>query len=136
MDTQIGTGPYTADIGDGMERFDTLADLQRAMRTRVSGIRSSSEWYRQMRSRHSAKVCDAAGKVVANVSYNGRLWRARGIAVPSAQVTRPLPDAAGRSASTGRSVSGRDIRAFRGRQVSRTVPALRRLWANSRADGA
>jgi hypothetical protein len=72
--TTIGTGPFKADIGDGIERFDTLADVQRAMRQRVSGIRSSSEWYRQMRSRHGAKVRDAAGKLVANVSYNGRMW--------------------------------------------------------------
>ncbi|MBL8804427.1 MAG: hypothetical protein JNN27_20695 [Planctomycetes bacterium] len=78
MDTQIGTGPYTADVGDGIEKFETLADIQRAMRQRVSGIRSSSEWYRQMRSRHGAKVRDAAGKVVANVSYNARLWRPSG----------------------------------------------------------
>ena len=56
----IGTGPYTADIGDGIETFETLADVQSAMRARVSGIRSSSEWYRQMRSRHGAKVRDAA----------------------------------------------------------------------------
>jgi hypothetical protein len=69
--TTIGTGPYTADIGDGIETFESLADLQRAMRQRVSGIRSSSEWYRQMRSPHGAKVRSAAGKVVANVSYNG-----------------------------------------------------------------
>ena len=75
MDTQIGTGPFTADIGDGIETFETLADVQRAMRARVSGIRSSSEWYWQMRSRHGAKVRDSEGKVVANVSYNGRLWR-------------------------------------------------------------
>lgn len=74
--TTIGTGPYTADIGDGIETFETLADVQRAMRARVTGIRSSSEWCRQMRTRHGAKVRDAAGKVVANVSYNGRLWRA------------------------------------------------------------
>jgi hypothetical protein len=73
--TTIGTGRYTADIGDGIETFETLADVQRAMRTRVSGIRSSSEWYRQMRSRHGAKVRDATEEVVANVSYNGRLWR-------------------------------------------------------------
>lgn len=78
MDMQIGTGPYTADIGDGIESFETLADLQRAMRQRVSGIRSSSGWYRQMRSRHGARVRDAAGKVVATVSYNGRLWRPSG----------------------------------------------------------
>ncbi len=74
MTTTIGTGPYTADIGDGMERFHTLADVPRAMRQRVSGIRSSSEWYRQMRSRHGAKVRDAVGMVVATVSYNARLW--------------------------------------------------------------
>ena len=72
--TTIGTGPYTADIGDGTESFDTLADVQRAMRARVSGIRSSLEWYRQMRSRHRANVRDAAGKVVANVSYSARMW--------------------------------------------------------------
>jgi hypothetical protein len=78
MDTLIGTGPYTADIGDGIQSFDTLADLQRAMRQPVSGIRSSSEWYRQMRSRHGAKVRDAAGKIVANVSDNGRWWRPSG----------------------------------------------------------
>ncbi|MBL8803157.1 MAG: hypothetical protein JNN27_14225 [Planctomycetes bacterium] len=78
MDTQIGTGRYTADIGDGIETFETLADLQRAMRVRVSGIRFSSEWYRQMRSKHGANVRDAAGKVVANVSYSGMLWRPRG----------------------------------------------------------
>jgi hypothetical protein len=76
--TTIGTGPYTADSGDGIETFETLADVQRAMRERVSGIRSSSEWYRHMRSRHGAKVRDAAGKVVVNVSYNGRLWRPGG----------------------------------------------------------
>jgi hypothetical protein len=76
--TTTGTGPYTADIGDGQETFETLADIQRAMRARVSGIRSSSEWYRQMRSRHGAKVRDAAGKVVATVSYNARLWRPSG----------------------------------------------------------
>jgi hypothetical protein len=78
MDTQIGTGPYTADIGDGVETFETLADVQRAMRQRVSGLRSSSEWYRQMRSRDGATVRDAAGRVVATVSYNGRLWRPSG----------------------------------------------------------
>lgn len=74
----IGNGPYTADIGDGIETFETLADVQRAMWARVSGIRSSSEWYRQMRSRHGAKVRDAAGKVAANVSYNARMWRPSG----------------------------------------------------------
>lgn len=74
--TTIGTGPFTADIGDGIESFDTLDDIQRAMRQRVSGIRSSSEWYRQMRSKHGAKMRDAAGEVVANVSYSGRMWRA------------------------------------------------------------
>lgn len=78
MDTQIGTGPYTADVGDGIETFETLADLQRAMRQRVSGIRSSSGWYRRMRSPHGAKVRSAAGKLVANVSYHGRLWRPSG----------------------------------------------------------
>lgn len=77
--TTIGTGPYTADIGDGFENFDTLADVQCAMREGGSGIRSSSEWYRQMRSRHGAKVRDAAGKVVATVSYNARLWRPSGV---------------------------------------------------------
>ncbi len=76
--TTIGNGPYTADIGDGIETFATLAEVQRAMRARVSGIRSSSEWYRQLRSKHGAKVRDVAGKVVANVSYNGTLWRASG----------------------------------------------------------
>lgn len=45
------------------------------MRARISGIRSSAEWYRQMRSSHRAKVHDAAGTVVANVSYNALLWR-------------------------------------------------------------
>jgi hypothetical protein len=78
MDTQIGTGPFTADTGDGQETFETLADVQRAMRQRVSGLRSSSEWYRQMRSRDGATVRDAAGRVVATVSYNGRLWRPSG----------------------------------------------------------
>lgn len=48
------------------------------MRARVSGIRSSSEWRLRMRSRLGAKVRDAAGKVVANVSYKGRLWRPSG----------------------------------------------------------
>lgn len=76
--TTIGTGPYTADLGHGIETFETLADVQRAMRQWVSGIRSSSEWYRQMQSQHGAKVRDAAGKVVASVSYDGRLWRASG----------------------------------------------------------
>jgi hypothetical protein len=71
-------GPYTADIGDGQERFETLADVQRAMRARVSGIRFGDEWYARMRSRHGAKVRDASGKVVANVSYNARLWRPSG----------------------------------------------------------
>jgi hypothetical protein len=32
-----------------------------------------------MRSRDGAKVRDAAGEVVANVAYNGRLWRPRGV---------------------------------------------------------
>jgi hypothetical protein len=77
MDTRIGTDPHAAGVNDGIERFYTLAHIQRAMRQRVSGIRSSSEWYRQMRSRHGAKVRDAAGKVVATVSYNGRRWRPR-----------------------------------------------------------
>ncbi len=76
--TTIGTGPYTADIGDGIETFETLADVQRATHQRVSGIRSSDEWYAQMRSRHGAKVRDAAGKVVANVTYNARMWRPSG----------------------------------------------------------
>jgi hypothetical protein len=78
MDTQIGTGPDTADIGHGVEKFETLADVQRAMRARVSGIRSSSEWYRQLRSWHGAKVRDATEEVVATVFYNGRLWRPSG----------------------------------------------------------
>ncbi len=72
------TPPYTADIGDEIETFETLADVQGAMRSRVSGTRSSSEWYRQMRSKHGAKVRDASGKVVANVSYNARVWRPSG----------------------------------------------------------
>jgi hypothetical protein len=71
--TTIGTGPHTADIGDGQERFETLTDVQRAMRARVTGIRSGDQWYPRMRSRHGAKVRDAAGKVVANVSYNARM---------------------------------------------------------------
>jgi hypothetical protein len=72
------TGPYTADIGDGQERFETLDDVQRAIRARVTGIRSADEWYAQMLSRHGATVRDAAGKVVANVSYNARVWRPSG----------------------------------------------------------
>lgn len=76
--TAIGTGPYPADIGDGIETFESLSDVQNAMRARVSGIRSSSKCYRQMRSWHGAKVRNAAGKVVANVSYNARLWRPGG----------------------------------------------------------
>ena len=60
--TTIGAAPYTADIGDGQETFGTLGEVQRAMRERVSGIRSSSEWYRQMRSRHGAIVRDVAGR--------------------------------------------------------------------------
>ncbi|MBL8801840.1 MAG: hypothetical protein JNN27_07590 [Planctomycetes bacterium] len=71
--TTIGTGPYTADIGDGQETFQTLADVQRAMRARVSGVRSSSDWYRRMRSWQGAQVRDAAGMVVATVLYNARL---------------------------------------------------------------
>lgn len=74
MDAQIATGPYTADIGDGQETVETLAGVQYTMRARVRGIRSSAEWYRRMRRGNGAKVRDAAGKVVANVSYNGRLW--------------------------------------------------------------
>ncbi len=70
-------GPLTA-IWEGIETFETVADIQRAMRARVSGIRSSSEWCRQLRSRHGAKVRDASGKVVANVSYNARMWRPSG----------------------------------------------------------
>jgi excisionase family DNA binding protein len=60
--TTIGTASYTADIGDGNETFDTLAEVQRAMRSRVSGIRSGDEWYARMRSRHGAKVRDAGAK--------------------------------------------------------------------------
>jgi hypothetical protein len=76
VDASIDDGElFTDAIGDGIE---TLADVQRAMRARVSGIRSSSGCYRQMRSGHGAKVRDAAGKVVANVSYNARMWRASG----------------------------------------------------------
>jgi hypothetical protein len=74
-DKDMTTGPCTADIGNGIE---TLADVQRAMRARVSGLRSSSEWYRLMRSNHGRRVRDAASKVVANVSYNARLWRPSG----------------------------------------------------------
>jgi hypothetical protein len=76
--TTIGTGPYTADTGDGQETFELMADVQSAMRQRVSGIRSGDEWYAQMRSRHGAKVRDAAGNVVVNVSYNARMWRPGG----------------------------------------------------------
>lgn len=53
--------PYTADIGDGIENFETLADVQRALRARASGGRFSAEWYRRMGSRHGANVCDASG---------------------------------------------------------------------------
>lgn len=66
----VKKAPFTAEIGDGIERFDTLADLQRAMRQRVSCICSSAEWYRRMRSRHGAKVRDAAGGMVANVPHS------------------------------------------------------------------
>jgi hypothetical protein len=76
--TTIGTGSYTADIGYAIETFETLADVQRAMRARVSGIRSGDEWHARLRSRHGAKVRDAAGKVVANVSFNARMWRPSG----------------------------------------------------------
>jgi hypothetical protein len=76
--TTIGTGPYMADSGDGTETFETLADVQRAMRARVSGIRSGDESYARMRSCQGAKVRDVHGKVVANVSYNARMWRPSG----------------------------------------------------------
>lgn len=39
------------------------------MRARVNGIRSGDEWCPQMGSRHGAKVRDATGEVVTNVSY-------------------------------------------------------------------
>ncbi len=76
--TTNGAGPYTADIGDGNETFETLADVQRALRARVSGTRSRDGWRRQMRCRHRAKVRDAAGAVVANVSHNARMWPTSG----------------------------------------------------------
>jgi hypothetical protein len=66
--------PFTANIGDGPETFASLAELQRAVYARVSGIQSSGEWYGKMRSKHGAKVRDARAKVVACVSYNARLW--------------------------------------------------------------
>lgn len=64
----------SANIGDGTESFDSLADIQRAVRSRVSGKRSSAAWYRK---RHStgADILDANGKTVARVSYNGRIWQ-------------------------------------------------------------
>jgi hypothetical protein len=78
LTTTIETGPYMADIGDGIETFETLVDVQSAMRARVGGIRSGDEWYARMRSRHGARVRDASGKVVANVSYNAQMWRPSG----------------------------------------------------------
>lgn len=69
---------YTADIGFGIETFETLADVQRAVRTRISAIESSTEFYRRARSMHGPKIRDAAGKVVATVSYNARLWSVTG----------------------------------------------------------
>ncbi len=76
--TTNGTEPYTSDIGDRIETFETLADVQRALRARVGWTRSRDGWCRQMRCRHRAKVRDAAGTVVASRSYNARLWRASG----------------------------------------------------------
>jgi hypothetical protein len=70
--------PYTADIGDGPETFASLQEVQRAVYARVSGIRSSSEWYARCRSHHGPKVRDARGRVVATVSYNARLWEPGG----------------------------------------------------------
>jgi hypothetical protein len=70
--------PFTAEIGDGPETFASLAEVQRAVYARVSGIRSSSEWYARCRSHHGPKVRDARGRVVATVSYNARLWQATG----------------------------------------------------------
>ena len=72
--TEHGVAPYTSDIGDGPETFPTLSDVQRAVYTRISGIRSSREWYGRLRSKHGAKVRDTQGRLVAKVSYNARLW--------------------------------------------------------------
>jgi hypothetical protein len=73
MQQQIGTAPFTADIGDGPETFASLAEV-RAVYARVSGIQSGSAWYRKMRNKWGAKVRDARGEVVALVSYNARAW--------------------------------------------------------------
>jgi hypothetical protein len=72
------TTQFTADIGDGPERFDSLAEIQRAVYARVSGLQSSAAWYRKMRNKHGAKVLDARGALVAYVSYNARAWDASG----------------------------------------------------------
>ena len=76
METNITT--VTADIGDGPETFASLAAIRDAMHARVSGWVSGSEWYAKMRSKDGAKVLDAKGKVIARVSYNGRIWSANG----------------------------------------------------------
>jgi hypothetical protein len=76
--TQLGLSPYTADIGRGAETFASLRDLQLVMDERVSGWVSSREWYARCRSSHGPKIRDARGKVVATVSYNGRLWAPSG----------------------------------------------------------
>lgn len=99
--TTIGTGPCSVDIGDGIETFEMLADIQHATRARVTGPRSNSEWYRQLRSRHGATVRDAAGKVVANVSCSApmqgpahvgmRSWRGRRVRSRGSVSQRRIP---------------------------------------------
>ena len=72
------TTQFTADIGDGPERFDSLAAVQEAVYARVSALQSSAAWYRKMRNKYGAKVRDASGTIVAYVSYNARAWDVNG----------------------------------------------------------
>jgi hypothetical protein len=68
-----------------------------------------------MRSRHGAKVCSADGKVVANVSYNARLWR------PSGRARRSQWGSLG-AASRDSVNERRRIRPATGRRPSRPGP--------------
>ena len=53
---------------------ESVADAQRIIREKVAGRVSSTGWYRGLGTMRGAAVTDAAGNVVARVSYNGRAW--------------------------------------------------------------
>lgn len=79
MNTTTNKNPrLTCDIGFGRETFESIEEVSRAVRTRVSGIESGRDWYARCRSKHGPRINDERGRAVATVSYNGRLWNPTG----------------------------------------------------------